>query len=501
MVKALDAEAVQWREALRRHAEQALREREATLNAITSCARDAIIMMDDQGKVVFWNAAASRILGWDESAAIGRDVHSMLAPEHYHIASQKGLADFFRTGQGPALDKTLELQARRQDQTEIPIELSLSAVQHGGKWHAVGILRELSERKRSEEALRESEEKYRRIVDTANEGIWMLDEDFRITFANRRMMEMLDFTAAEMVGQSVVAFLFEEDLPAFAARAEVRRRGLPQRFESRLRRKDGEAVWSLVSATSLLDGDGLFRGSFAMSTDITELKRAETALRELSGRLLRLQDEERRRVARDLHDHAAQWLAALAMNLTALKSLAPMPNAQAPKLLDESLSLLERCSREVRTLSYLLHPPLLEELGLAGAIEEYADEFSKRSGIRVQVELDPGFGRLPGNTELALFRILQESLMNVHRHSGSLTANVRLRQAGAEVRLEVSDAGHGMGLPGTRPIVGNDWPQRFGVGITGMRERLWQLGGRLAISRARTAPPSGPRAAAHQGDS
>jgi len=212
-----------------------------------------------------------------------------------------------------------------------------------------------------------------------------------------------------------------------------------------------------------------------------ERKNAEEELRQLSGRLLQAHDEERRRIGRELHDNAAQWLAALSMNLTALAHSAIQLDPKAKTLLDESLRLLEQCSLEVRTVSYLLHPPLLEELGLEGAMDEYVNEFAQRSGIRVAIELPPDLGRLPAEVELALFRVLQECLINVYRHSGSSTATVRLMADDTELRLEVIDAGHGMPRPSPNEATGGAAQGRLGVGITGMRERLRQLGGRLEI--------------------
>jgi signal transduction histidine kinase len=202
-----------------------------------------------------------------------------------------------------------------------------------------------------------------------------------------------------------------------------------------------------------------------------ELQRSCDQLHALSGRLLRLEDEERRRLARELHDTTAQWLAALSMNLSVLSESAGLLNPRARAAMAESTALADRCLREVRTISYLLHPRELDELGLESALSRYIDGFTQRSGIRVEVEVLPELGRLPEDVETAIFRVVQECLTNIHRHSGSSTGRVRLTRRTSSLVLEVMDAGHGFGAD-IAP----------GVGIASMRERTQQLNGRLEIA-------------------
>jgi signal transduction histidine kinase len=203
-------------------------------------------------------------------------------------------------------------------------------------------------------------------------------------------------------------------------------------------------------------------------------EQAEQAVHALSGRLLQLQDEERRRIARELHDITAQNVSAITLNLVRLGQLLPNGDERPRKILAESLALGEESLREIRTLSYLLHPPMLDELGLTKALEWYLDGFAKRSGIQVNLTAAPGLGRLPAEVETTLFRVMQESLTNIHRHSGSSTAAVALRRDTSTVTLEIRDEGHGMAPPSS---AGRD----LGVGIRGMHERLRQFGGRLEI--------------------
>jgi PAS domain S-box-containing protein len=213
--------------------------------------------------------------------------------------------------------------------------------------------------------------------------------------------------------------------------------------------------------------------------EVTERKRAEDAVRQLSGRLLQLQDEERRRIGSELHDATAQELATAAMDLGRVQQRIAGHDATVDALLSDCQALLAECSRKVRTLSYQLHPPLLDEVGLAGAVQDYARGFMQRSGLQVTLDLCPALGRLTPHIERALFRVVQECLGNVHRHSGSPTAQVRIRRAGSGVVLEITDQGRGF-APEVR-ISDDGAVSKVGVGITGMRERLRQLGGQLEI--------------------
>jgi signal transduction histidine kinase/PAS domain-containing protein len=208
-----------------------------------------------------------------------------------------------------------------------------------------------------------------------------------------------------------------------------------------------------------------------------ELLEASTGLRELSARLLQAQDEERRRIARELHDGAGQLLAALGMETAALAKESDRLTPRAATSLSNIESLLAQMTKDIRTMSHLLHPPLLDEVGLQSALTEYVKGFATRSGIRVSLDLPDAIERLDRDYELSLFRIVQESLTNIHRHSGSKTASIRIVRDGGELILEVQDTGRGMSPERLAEIQSTG----SGVGIRGMRERVLQFSGTMTI--------------------
>jgi signal transduction histidine kinase len=213
------------------------------------------------------------------------------------------------------------------------------------------------------------------------------------------------------------------------------------------------------------------------ASDITERKKLEDDLMRLTGRLVHVQDEERRRIARELHDETAQNLFGISMNLAKLRQHSEGLDRQQIQIVEDSKTLTDLSMRGVRTLSYLLHPPLLDQAGLVAAVQWYVEGFVKRSDIPVELFVDD-IGRLDSELETALFRIVQEGLTNIHRHSGGSNASIRLQSNDGHVVLVIRDDGHGIASTSTRSPDGID---TLGVGIPGMRQRLLQLGGTLDV--------------------
>jgi two-component system NarL family sensor kinase len=287
-----------------------------------------------------------------------------------------------------------------------------------------------------------------------------------------------------------------QDQPAAtgqASRPPARTRADIERLMGQMREANERLIVAAVEAQSLSDDvhleaarargevDALMRqlrvANEQLATMAEEASAGEERYRRLSGRLLTLQDEERRRLALDLHDTTGQGLAALTMNLDVLGRASKALDARSRRALTESRALAEQCAREVRTLAYLLHPPLLDEVGLLSTVRWYAEGVAKRTGIQVSMDLGE-IGRLPRPVETALFRIVQEALTNIHRHASTTTASIRLSATADVVALEIHDEGHGLRDPVTHD---DSLPETLGVGIQGMRERVRQLNGTFEV--------------------
>ena len=221
----------------------------------------------------------------------------------------------------------------------------------------------------------------------------------------------------------------------------------------------------------------LATANILLQKEVTEHERAEDALRELTGRLFRMQDEERRRLARELHDGTTQNLAALTIDVSRLRDAIPAEDTSTQELGRGCVRLARQCAEELRTLAYLLHPPLLNELGLTSALQDFTEGFASRTGIEIAVNIDPELGRFEQQLEVTVFRIVQEALSNIHRHANSRTAAITLMRHADFLHLEIADSGRGIPLE----VLAKEGSELAGVGIAGMRERVRLLGGTLDI--------------------
>jgi signal transduction histidine kinase len=281
-------------------------------------------------------------------------------------------------------------------------------------------------------------------------------------------------------GESYAALLGEGDRlrnithlqqRALALENEIAER---KRVEGELRRAHEELEKRVVERTVELRQKNL-----QILERAEALESSNRSLRQLSASLLRVQDEERRRIARDLHDSTGQLVALLSMNFSALEAEAESVDPHLAKSMAENAQLLNQVSGELRTLSYLLHPPLLDEMGLETALRWYVDGFGRRSGIHVNLELAGGLGRLSRDLETAIFRVIQECLTNIHRHSGSTTATIELYPSAGALILQIKDVGKGI-APEKLSLISSSGAS--GVGLRGIRERIKDFAGELEIT-------------------
>ena len=442
-----------------------------TVQAVLDAATESMFLLDSRGTVLALNQTTAKRLGKSVDELIGRCMFDFLPP-NVAQARRARLREVVRSGQ--AVQFADERQGRLIEQRFFPV-----LDEHGKVVRVVVYGQDITDGKAAEESVRASENRYRSLFERVPVGLYRTTPDGQILEANPALVHMLGYPNQEALLAIKSTDGYVDPKERLQWQDRINREEALSSFETRWRRRGGGFVWVRESARVIRDDKGQILYYEGAVEDMTNQKRIEEALREASRRLRRAQEEERRHLALELHDSTAQKLAALTMNLGRLEDMIDGNSTAVRRLIADTLPLAKDCMKEVQTISYLLHPELLEELGLPAACRSFVRGFSKRSGVRVKLVLPDDLGRLPADAELALFRVVQEGLSNIHRHSGSKTASIRLTHNPGRVVLKLSDRGRGIPPPMLQDVL-----QRFagpGLGLLGMRERLDQLGGRLEI--------------------
>jgi PAS domain S-box-containing protein len=455
--------------ALRLKADKAI----GLLAAIVDNSDDAIVSKNLDGVITSWNKGAERLFGYTAQEATGQRITLIIPPDH----RQEEVTILERLRRGERIQH-FETVRMRKDGSRFDISLTISPVKDatGRIVGASKIARDITERKHAERVQAEQT----RLLDLSSDAIIVRDATDRVRYWNKAASELYGYTRDEALGRVTHELLrtqFPEPLESIKEQLHRNDRWTGELIH---RKNDGSPIAVLSRWVLDRDVDGKRWSILETNSDVTERKQAQEAIkeREFSARLLQSQDQERRRIARELHDGVGQLLAAVSMNTARIAAEKANLGSDAARSAEENLSLIMQISNDIRTVSYLLHPPLLEEMGLRAALEWYVEGFAERSKIAVIQDLQLGVERLPDDVELCLFRVAQECLTNIHRHSGSAKAEIRLVQENGNVHLEVRD--EGKGIPPEKQQALNTYGT-LGVGFGGMRERLRQLSGTLQV--------------------
>jgi PAS domain S-box-containing protein len=456
-------------------AEESLRESEAQLAGIVGSAMDAIISIDENQHVVLFNAAAEKMFGYSAHDATGQPLDRFI-PERFRKAHRDHGCAFGMTKVTKRSMGLLEaVYGRRADGGEFPIEAAISQVVVNGRNFFTVILRDITERHQAEENLRQSEERFRNMADTAPIMIWMSGIDKQCTYFNQHWLTFTGRALEQELGSGWAEGIFPADL---ARCLETYNSAFDRRetfgIEYRLRRADGIFRWLYDCGTPRFSSDGEFLGYIGSCIDVTDRKQTEEALRDVSGRLIRAQEQERSRVARELHDDLNQRLALLSIELEQLGQRISARGDGLRARVKHLQMQAEEISSEVHRLSYQLHPAKLDHLGLVAAIKSFCDEVSSHQRLNIEFRHLDIPATLPKDCTLSLFRIVQESVNNIVKHSGATQVRVLLERSAESVRLLVEDNGRGFDAASVSV--------KTGLGFISMRERLRLIGGEMSIT-------------------
>ena len=493
----------------RKHAERTT----GLLAAIVDSSDDAIISKNLDGFITSWNRGAERVFGYKEDEAVGRHITLLIPPDRRD--EETSILNRLKHGERVEPFETVRM---RKDGATRDISVSISPLKDGAG-RVVGaskVARDITERKRIERALRESEERFRAIVETSPECVKLVAFDGTLVHMNSSGLTMVGADCAEtVVGKNIYDIIAPRDRETFRVFNERICRGEKDVLEFEIVSLSGLVRRMETHAAPLQIADGTVV-QLAVTRDITERTRAEEELRrseeklrtlagelesqvrsrtrelelrsaeilqqseqlrDLSKRLLQAQDQERRHIARELHDSAGQIVTVLGINLARIAQRAWQTGSEVAQDVEDCRQLANQLSQEIRTTSYLLYPPLLDETGLHQALSWYIEGLRQRSGLQITLSISKTFGRLPREMELVVYRLVQECLTNIHRHSGSKSASISLFRAGDIISLEIQDAGRGIPPEKLKLLQ----LQGAGVGIRGMIERVRQFNGEIDI--------------------
>ncbi|MGC1256954.1 MAG: PAS domain S-box protein, partial [Candidatus Acidiferrales bacterium] len=459
----------------RKQSEEELRGSEEKFRSVFRDAGIGMAIVSPEGRFIAGNEAFSKFVGYSEEELLGRTVQSITHPDDWPMFSQK-LGQALATGTG---FQGVEKRCLHKNGEVLCGECSASLIRdnHGKSQYFVAEVLDVTARKRAEQTLRESEERFRLVANKAPVLIWMSGTDKLCTFFNQCWLDFTGRSMEQELGDGWAAGVHPEDLArclgiyssAFDARVDFE-------MEYRLRRFDGKYRWIVDYGVPRFESDGVFCGYIGSCVDITDRKSAAESLEDLSGRLITAQDEERTRIARELHDDFSQRLALQGIGLAQLFKKMPEAEAEERAKVRELMKGIQEISSDMHSLSHQLHSSKLEHVGLAPALMGLCEELSARFKIEIAFTDHLLSPKIPKDVGLCLFRIAQEALGNVVKHSGAKQALAELYSTKNEIRLRIVDAGFGFD-----PELRNE---DAGLGLVSMRERLRLVGGRLSVQSA-----------------
>ena len=457
-------------------AEQALRERNDRFRLVMRNVAAGLYTVDRNGRVTYINPAAEKMLGWTSAEILGRKMHDMI---HYkHPDGSR-----FPAGDCPALQvllKGTEIHEREEVFVHrgggfVPVIVSASPLEKQGNTigMVVGFLDD-TQRRQANLAVREGEQRFRVVANAAPVMIWMSGLDTHCTYFNDPWLTFTGRSMNQELGNGWAEGVHPEDFKmCLSTYVNAFDRREPFEMEYRLRRHDGEYRWILDHGVPRFNVDGSFAGYIGSCYDVSERRAASDALSGVSRRLIEAQEQERTWIARELHDDFNQRIALLKVKLDRIKETHSDVNASVRQGLEELSGIISDLGSDIQALSHRLHSSKLEYLGIEAAAASFCKELSQQHNVRITFRSRHLPTKLPRETSLCLFRVLQEGLQNAVKHSGAPHLEVQLERKSDEIRLTVQDTGKGFDLEAA--------VRKHGLGLTSMRERLKLVAGHLSV--------------------
>jgi PAS domain S-box-containing protein len=469
-----EAEAMRWQEkvAERKKAEDALELERNKLKGILDSMNDGVYIVTQQNEILYTNPVVEKEFG----PIKGRKCH-----EYFYdlpkVCSWCKSKEVF-AGKAVRWEWHSLRTGKTYDLFDTPI------VGPDGTLCKLQFIRDISDRKRTERALRQSEKRYRVLVDTLNEGLGVQDENGVWVYVNDTLCEMLGYSREEMLGRPLTSFLGKADQRVYEEQVARRRGGEIGTYELSWLKKDRQTILTLVSPKPIFGEHGQFKGSFAVITDITERKRAEEALKEserqlrsLSSQLLTAQETERKRISRELHDELGQSLTVMKLRLNFIEKNLLQYQTELKQECESGIEYLDQVIENIRRLSRDLSPTILEDFGLSAALRWLINNFAKRYTIKVVLNMTDVDSLLPPDSHVVVYRTVQEALTNIGKHAQAKTVSIAIERNDDQVLFSIEDDGIGF----------DEWvttarnPEERGLGLATMKGRAQMVGGVLRI--------------------
>jgi PAS domain S-box-containing protein len=467
-IKAED-EVVHWQEKMveRRKAEEALQLERDKLKGILDSMNDGVYIVNQQYEILYTNPVVEREFG----PVKRRKCHEYFYNLPQHCSWCKGEEVF--AGNAVRWEWHSFKTGKTYDLFDTPI------MGPDGTLCKLQFIRDISDRKRAEKALRQSEKRYRTLVETLNEGLGVQDENGVWIYVNDRLCEMLGYTREEMIGRPLRSFLCEANQVVYNEQVVKRRGGEIEPYELSWLKKDQRTIFTLVSPRPIFDERGQFKGSFAVVTDITERKQAEEALKEseqqlrsLSSQLLTAQETERKRISRELHDELGQSLTVMKLRLNFIEKSLSTHQTDLRQECENGVRYIDQIIEDIRRLSRDLSPTILDDFGLSAALRWLINNFAKSYTIKVILNMVDVDSLLPRDSYVVIYRTVQEALTNIGKHSQAKKVTIEIRKNEGDVSFSIEDNGVGFDERS---------PEEMGLGLAAMKGRAQMVGGALQI--------------------